>query len=192
MTKNAFKTNLILGPTLETERLILRVPQAEDFEAFAAMIGDEKNVSLIGGAQPRGQAWRSFATMVGTWVFRGYAMFSVFEKSSGTYIGRVGPVTSEGWPVKEVGWGLIHQAWGKGYAVEAATACIDWVFDELGWEEVGHLIDEPNVNSQRVAQKLGSVNTGKKGILPPPVQNISCDIWGQTREQWRARKLKTA
>ena len=141
---------------------------------------------FIGGPQPRSTAWRGFMSMAGSWSMLGYGMFSVIEKSSGAWIGRIGPWVPDGWPGLEVGWGLVPAAQGKGYAVEAAAASIDWVFDHLGWTDVIHCIDPDNTPSQIVAQRLGSMNRGP-GQMPAPFQDYPIDIWGQTREAWRAR-----
>ena len=141
---------------------------------------------FIGGPQPRSTASRGFMSMAGSWSMLGYGMFSVIEKSSGAWIGRIGPWVPDGWPGLEVGWGLVPAAQGKGYAVEAAAASIDWVFDHLGWTDVIHCIDPDNTPSQIVAQRLGSMNRGP-GQMPAPFQDYPIDIWGQTREAWRAR-----
>jgi RimJ/RimL family protein N-acetyltransferase len=63
----------------------------------------------------------------------------------------------------------------------------DWAFDNLGWTDVIHSIDPANIASQQVARKLGSRNLGP-GKLPPPFQEASVDIWGQSREEWRSRR----
>ena len=99
---------------IETERLVLRPPQAEDFDGWAANMADAESARFIGGLQPRAVAWRGFLTMVGSWAIQGFGMFSVIEKSSGRWIGRMGPWFPEGWPGREVGWGLARHAWGKG------------------------------------------------------------------------------
>jgi RimJ/RimL family protein N-acetyltransferase len=175
------------GPVLETERLILRPTATEDLDGWTELMGDAEAARFIGGQQPRSNAWRFMATMAGSWTLKGFGMFSLIEKSSGLWMGRIGPWQPEGWPGTEVGWGLRRAAWGKGYAVEAAVATIDWAFDHLGWDEVVHCIDPENTPSQKVAERLGSSNRGR-GQLPAPFQDHVIDIWGQTREQWRARR----
>src|SRR5947209_5315377 len=103
-------------PILETERLTLRVPQEADLDGFAELMADEESARHIGGVQARSTAWRGMASLTGSWVLKGYGMFSVIEKSSGRWIGRIGPWSPEGWPGTEVGWGLVRPAWGRGYA----------------------------------------------------------------------------
>lgn len=175
------------APSLETERLILRVPCAEDFERYAELMADEQAARYIGGQLGRAAAWRRFLQMPGAWMIQGFAMFSVLEKSSGSWLGQLGPWKPEGWPGNEVGWSFHPDAWGKGYATEAARAAIDWAFDALGWTEVIHCIDPANVPSQRLAQRLGSRNRGLVK-MPAPYEDLPTELWGQTREAWFARR----
>jgi len=172
---------------LETPRLILRPTAPEDFEGWAAFMADADASKFVGGPQPRPVAWRGFLSMAGAWAMQGYAMFSVIEKSSGRWIGRLGPCVPEGWPGLEVGWGLAREAWGKGYATEGAIATIDWAFEHLGWTEVIHTIAPENAASQVVARKLGSKNL-RPGRLPAPFDHVPIDIWGQSREEWFAQQ----
>jgi len=174
-------------PRIETERLLLRPIEAEDFDGWAEFMADAEASRFVGGPVPRASAWRGFAAMAGSWALQGFAMFSLIEKASGRWIGRVGPWQPEEWPGTEVGWGIVRSAWGQGYAHEAAVATIDWAFDTLGWTEVIHCIDPENTPSQKLAERLGSVNRGP-GKLPPPYEVYPVDIWGQTREQWQSRQ----
>lgn len=176
----------MIGPTLETERLILRPPTREDFEPWCAFMADEEAARHIGGLQSPPVAWRGLCTVTGAWTIEGFSMFSVIEKSSGRWIGRLGPWKPEGWPGTEVGWGIVRDAWGKGYATEGATAAIDWAFDNLDWHEVVHTIDPANSNSQKVAQRLGS-RILRRAMMPEPFDQ-ELDVWGQSRAEWRARR----
>ncbi|MBL8661361.1 MAG: GNAT family N-acetyltransferase [Candidatus Odyssella sp.] len=180
------KIDAMSPPTLETARLILRPPAAADFEAWAAFMADADVQHFLGGVQPRALAWRGLCTMAGAWALYGFAMFSIIEKSSGRWIGRLGPWFPEGWPGPEIGWGLVRAAWGKGYAAEGASAAIDWAFATLGWTEVVHCIDPKNRASQAVAQRLGSRYL-REGVMPAPI-NTNTQIWGQSRDEWMRRK----
>ena len=179
------------GPTLETERLILRGPQAGDFDRFAELLADKNAARHIGGTMPRASAWRRFLQMPGAWVLQGYGMFSLIEKTSGKWIGQLGPWQPEGWPGTEVGWSLHPDAWGKGFATEAGIAAIDWAFESLGWSEMIHSIDPDNFASIRLAERLGSRHRGP-GKLPEPFEDVKIDIWAQTREQWQSHRGRTA
>jgi RimJ/RimL family protein N-acetyltransferase len=178
---------MTIGPTLTTDRLILRPPSQEDFPAFADMMSDGDYVRFVGGFMEPAVAWRAWAVLTGSWVLRGFSMFSVLEKDTGMWVGRVGPWQPEGWPGKEVGWGLTRAATGKGYGLEAASACLDYVFDTLGWTEVIHIIAPDNVPSAALATRLGSTNLGPTS-MPPPFDVTRVDAWGQNAGQWRAHK----
>lgn len=171
---------------LETERLLLRPPQAQDFEAWAMFAADEEAVRHIGGVQLRPVAWRSFASVVGAWHLQGFGFFSVIEKATGQWVGRLGPWQPEGWPGTEVGWSIARQHWGRGFAPEASAASMDWAFEHLGWSEVIHTIAEENTKSKAVAAKLGSRYL-RMDWLPAPHDAKPVEVWGQGREQWRAR-----
>jgi RimJ/RimL family protein N-acetyltransferase len=136
---------------------------------------------------PRATAWRKFLQMPGAWLLQGYAMFAVEEKSTGRWLGQLGPWQPEGWPGTEVGWAFARAAQGQGYATEAGAAAIDWAFDNLGWTEVIHSINPDNVPSQALARRLGSALRGP-AVLPEPLQDEPIEIWAQTRDQWQARK----
>jgi RimJ/RimL family protein N-acetyltransferase len=170
---------------IETARLILRPPTLADLDPWAEMMSDEPTARFIGGVVPRSVTWRALMTMIGAWHAQGFAMFSVIEKDSGQWIGRLGPWMPEGWPGTEIGWALTRDSWGKGYATEGAIAATDWAFDHLGWSGVIHSIDPGNIASQQVAKRLGSRNLGP-GRLPPPIHEAPIDIWGQSLEYWRA------
>ena len=178
-----------LGPTLETERLILRPPAAEDLDGFAAFGADREATRFLGGPGPRAAAWRVLAAFAGSFALHGFGMFSVVEKATGRWIGRVGPWRPEGWPGPEVGWGLLSDAQGRGYAFEAAAASIDWAVDGLGWDEVIHTIDPANAPSIALARRLGSIDRGP-GRLPAPFEGRTVDVWGQSAADWRARRAQ--
>lgn len=180
-------TSLSSDAEIETERLILRPPKEEDFEGWAEMMDDEESSRFIGGRVGRAAAWRGMAGMAGSWFLKGFGMFSVLERSTGNWVGRLGPWQPEGWLGPEIGWGLKRSAWGKGYASEGASAAIEWAFDRLGWTEVIHSIDPLNAGSIAVAKRLGSYKKGS-GTLPPPFEPLEVEIWGQTREEWRLQR----
>ena len=175
--------------SIETPRLLLRPPRLEDFDAWAAFLEDEIATRFLGGPQPRPTAWRTFMGMCGCWYMTGIAMFSVIEKSSGQWVGRLGPWFPEGWPDHEIGWGIAREHWGKGYASEGAAAAMDYAFDVLGWEYTIHCIEENNVASQGVARKLGSKNL-RRVKMPVPFDNMNVDAWGQTRQQWKENGVR--
>ena len=172
---------------LETSRLTLRPPRLEDLDAWAEMMGDEPSARFIGGTAPREVCWRQLMTMIGSWHSVGFAMFSVIEKATGQWVGRLGPWQPEGWPGTEVGWSIARAHWGKGFAPEGARAATNWAFDQLGWSEVIHTIAGENINSKVVAAKLGS-GFLRMGELPAPHDGKPVEIWGQSRAEWMERR----
>jgi RimJ/RimL family protein N-acetyltransferase len=179
-------------PRLETERLVLRAIDPErDFEPFAAMLADPETARFIGGVQERPIVWRNMCAVLGHWQVRGYGFFAVEETDTGELVGRVGPWYPDGWPAPEVGWMIRRDRWGKGYAVEAATAALDWAFDDLGWRSVVHVIEAANTRSIRVAEKLGSSWTARVEKMPPP-WGQAAELYGQTAPAWQARRAARA
>jgi RimJ/RimL family protein N-acetyltransferase len=172
---------------IETPRLILRVPHKSDLDPWAAMMEDDEVARFIGGAAPRSVTWRGLMTMIGAWHAYGFGMFSVLEKGTGRWVGRLGPWVPEGWPGPEIGWAIVGDCWGRGYATEGAAAATEWAFDRLGWDRVIHSIHPDNRASQGVARRLGSRNLGP-GTLPPPYETTPTEIWGQSLAEWRARR----
>ena len=180
----------MIGPTLETARLILRPPSSQDIDAYAAFMADEQSARHLGGVQERAMAWRSLATLTGAWTLNGFSMFSFIEKETGRWVGRGGPWLPEGWPGPEIGWGIVRSALRKGYAKEAATAAIDWAFTELGWTRIIHCIEPANSASIATARSLGS-SLLEQGVRAPAPFTSTWDVYGQTRAQWYARQDAT-
>lgn len=172
---------------VETERLILRPPTLEDFPRWAEFQADPETTRFIGGVKTPAETWRILATVAGAWTLTGVGFFSVIEKSTGLWLGRIGPWKPHGWPGAEVGWSLHPDATGKGYALEAAIASMDYAFDILGWDDVIHTIEHGNTASMRLAQRLGSRNRGR-ARLPEPFADAVADNWGQTRQEWTANR----
>jgi RimJ/RimL family protein N-acetyltransferase len=118
-------------------------------------------------------------------------MFCMIVKETGEWIGRTGPIHPFGWPEKEVGWGVVKSAMGKGYAKEAAIATMDYAFNELGWEKMVHCIHPDNTPSQKLAKSVGSKNLGPTK-LPAPFANLIVDAWGQSRDEWQINRKNFA
>jgi RimJ/RimL family protein N-acetyltransferase len=173
--------------SLDTPRLLLRPPQPSDFPRYAEFAGDPVSAEHLGGIQHEADAWRSFASLLGAWQLTPAAMFSVIERASGQWIGRVGPWTPHLWPVKEVGWGIHRSAEGQGFAFEAAIASLDYAFEVLGWDRVDHLIADENSRSRALAERLGST-PGEMKTMPGSMAKHPVRAWGQTRDHWLAHR----
>ena len=175
----------VTAPILFTPRLILRRPEGQDYEAWAAFSAEPDTMRYLGGVQDRMAAWRTLCAIVGAWDVRGHSMFSVIERATGHWIGRIGPHEPEGWPAPEIGWGIAAAYAGQGYASEAATAATDYAVEVLGWPDVIHTIHPDNAASIALAERLGS-RRREGAVFQHPVGG-ALGIWGQTAAEWRGR-----
>lgn len=149
-------------PILETSRLTLRALQPSDADAYCAMMADPDVTRFLGDGRPltRPDAWRQMAMILGHWALRGFGLWAVEERATGTFIGRVGCFQPDGWPDFEIGYVLARDAWGKGYASEAAAASLAYARTVLGRERIISIIRPDNLGSIRVASGLGAVPEG--------------------------------
>jgi len=167
-------------PVIETERLRLRQWQGSDMAPYTAMLSDPGTARFITvDGKPvvdEMTGWRHTVVMAGHWVIHGAGMFVVEEKSSGKFAGRVGP-----WrPGFEVGWGIAKEFRGKGYAVEAARASINWSFATYDIDAIVHCIDHENIASQGVARRLGAKKDREIELF-----GHVADLWVTNRATWK-------
>ena len=163
---------------LESERLVLRLPEAGDLDEWAEMARDPELTRYVGGPQPRSLVWRTIATMRGSWAMQGFGLFSIIERGSGRWLGCAGPWRPPDWPVNEVGWRLAPWALGRGFATEAARLACAWSFESLGWSEIVHPIHHDNAPSIRVARRLGATFVGPLK-MPAPFDAMPIEGWRQ-------------
>jgi len=177
---------------LETDRLILReIDPVADLGPWHDMMTDEETVRFIGGqTMGREETWRQMATVIGHQKIRGYGFWSVIEKSSGDWIGRVGPWFPEGWPEAEVGWTIHRDHTRRGYAKEAGLACVKYCFETLGCDRVIHVIEEENIGSIKTAEAIGSKRMYKIEKLPP-FGDVNCWAYGQVNTKLTESIKKT-
>jgi RimJ/RimL family protein N-acetyltransferase len=136
--------------------------EESDFEEYAAIHTDAEVTRYTARVHlDRIDAWRHLAMICGHWHLRGFGMWGVFERESGRLVGRVGFYQPAGWPDFELGWTMGRASWGKGYAPEAARACLDHAFEVMKRDHVISLIDPENVSSIRVAEKIGETLDGE-------------------------------
>jgi RimJ/RimL family protein N-acetyltransferase len=145
-------------PQLTTERLLLRGFEARDVEPYAAMVADPEVTRFLGDGKPlsRADAWRQIAMIIGHWTLRGFGIWAVEERATGTLLGRIGCFQPEGWPGFEIGYTLGRHAQGRGYAREGTAAALAYARETLGRDEIISLIRPDNAPSVRVATSLGA------------------------------------
>lgn len=140
---------------LQTERLILRRPQADDYPAHADFFASDR-AEFVGGRSEGVRGWMMFAGEIGHWDIHGYGMFTAVLKDTGAPVGLVGPFFPPQWPEREVGWLVWDGAEGKGIAHEAASAALSHVFTDLGWDTGVSYINLGNTRSIALAERLGA------------------------------------
>ena len=156
-------------PVLETERLTLRAPALQDAATFMAFYQTERSQYVGGPMAPR-MAGLFFGSEIGHWALNGFGMFIVARKDDDTAIGLVGHWYPHDWPEKEVGWLMLDPAVeGKGYAYEAAQACITHAWTALNWPTIVSYIHPDNARSIALAERLGAVRDAK--ATPPKSSN---------------------
>jgi len=153
---------------IETERLLLRPLVMADLDEFVEMHRDAEVVRFV-RALDRAQASERLAANESEWKLRGHGMLTVLERSNNRFLGRVG---LKYWPQfreTEAGWVLRREAWGRGYATEAAQACVHLGFTSLSLTYITAMIAPENERSIRVAQRLGFEPAREDELLGDPV-----------------------
>ena len=144
-------------PVLETERLTLRTPGPQDWEAWRAFILSDRAEFVRTPDFDEGKAWRAMGHMIGHWVLRGFGSFVYCMTGTDRAIGHAGPWFPAGWPEREIGWTVWDAAAeGKGLAFEAVRATVDHAFRDLRWDTAVSYIDPDNARSIALAQRLGA------------------------------------
>ena len=170
MNQSTATPALRAAPELETERLRFRTWRASDFQTYEGWCARIEIMRYLGGKTlDTIQAWRHMAYQMGHWSMFGYGYYVCEEKATGAMVGRVGYTNHPGWPGFELGWTIIPEYQGRGYATEAARMLLRYAFDALGQSRVISLIHPDNVPSRRVAEKLGQRIEGETEVLAMPV-----------------------
>ncbi len=154
---------------IETERLLLRVPDESDVDAWTAILTDPEVARFLGPPfASRAEVAAHIRTVQERHEADGFGLLAVVRKDDGDVIGRSGSLVwdTRTWSTTtrreagehaevEVGWTLAPEAWGFGYATEAGEACRDYGFAHLGLTRVAAVIQHGNERSFAVARRLG-------------------------------------
>ena len=155
-----------MSELLETERLILRRPRADDLSAWQRFFLSDRAIHVGGGSEAdEGVAWRAFASIIGHWTLNGCGPFVLDLRETGKPVGSVGPWYPGGWPERELGWNIWEaELEGGGYAWEAVVRIRRHVFDDLGWKKAVSYIDPENKRSIALAEGLGCILDAEAAI----------------------------
>ncbi len=145
----------MIAPTLHTERLTLRMPVLDDFDAYAEIMAGDVD-GFMGGPFSRPDAWDDYCVGIAGWALHGHGTWSADKSDDETLLGFVGLNLEFTDPERELGWMFLPSARGKGHAFEAATAIRDYAFATLGWSDVVSYVDPANTKSRALAERLGA------------------------------------
>ena len=147
--------------TLRTERLVMDLHRAEDFEACHALWSDPAVMRLIGPPSTRAESWARMLRFAGSWPLLGFGFWAVREPGGGRTMGEVGfqdahrDMTPDLEGVPEIGWAFASWAQGRGFATEAVHAALRWGDANIAHPYTVCLVDPENLPSLRVAEKAG-------------------------------------
>ena len=142
-------------PSIETERLLLRIVRPKDLDDLAGLFADPDVVKYIGDGQPssREEAAKAVDSMIAHWQNHGFGRWIATDKVNGAFIGFGGLRSLFGTP--EVVYHLTKKNWGKGFATELAGAALRFGFEERGFDRIVAITKPPNLASIHVMEKLG-------------------------------------
>lgn len=148
---------------IQTNRLIIRTWTFDDAESLFKICRNPEVMQHIGTGKPYqsvNQAYSFLSWAVTYQKDNGFCRWAVIEKVSQRIIGSCGFARLENSGEIELGYLFARRMWGKGFATEAAKACLKYGFEELGFSEVVALTDPEHIASQRVVEKLGLICRG--------------------------------
>lgn len=180
---------------IETGRLLLRDWKVGDLDPYARMCADPAVMRWIGSGQTKtpDQCAEAIRQFEDHWSRLGFGLFAVEVKGNRNFIGFAGLATPEFLPevlpAVEIGWRLARNAWGRGYGTEAARACMEFGFKDVGLAEIVSIHQIGNDASERIMKKIG-MQFDRRTIDP------SCDravnVYRKSRPTHYCREQRTA
>ena len=129
----------------------------DDLDAMHAYLGDAETMKYYPTPYSREFVRQGIEKNIERYKKYGYGLFGVVLRESGEFLGDCGLVWQDlpGGDELEVGYHFHREHWGHGYATEAARACIEYAFRNVGVDHVISLIRPENVPSRGVAERNG-------------------------------------
>jgi RimJ/RimL family protein N-acetyltransferase len=149
----------MLEAMITTSRLILRPWRETDREPYVAMMADPEVGYWLGGTRAREVALADIERWDAVIARDGFGFFALERKADGAFLGAAAllvlPADRPPGPCHELGWRLAREAWGFGYATEAARALLDEGFERLNLSEILAFTATSNLRSRAVMERLG-------------------------------------
>jgi len=148
--------------TFETDRLILRTLQRENLDSVMDFWGNEEVMKFCGGAGTKERELKSIEFYMNLQNEKGFSPYIVILKENSEVIGACGFNPTKNDCEIELIYHFSQMYWGKGYATEAAKACINHARDNLKISNIIASIHPNNNSSRNVLEKLGFEFKGMK------------------------------
>lgn len=172
--------NAACVPILTTERLRLRAPRVTDLPLWMPHYSGPRAVQMGGPFEnPDATAWEEFAYYTGCWMLYGHGLWTVERRDTGEAIGFVHLAIEWDDREPELGWHLVPEARGNGYATEAARAARDWGFDLL--PTFVSYVHPDNTSSNRVAERLGATRDTEAEAALQAEDEDPTHVWRHNR-----------
>jgi len=169
----------------ETERLHFRLVEKSDFDAWLPLFDEKETAGFLGLDHTKSK--EKLAQKFFDKVFHRYennlgGMNALIDKASGKLVGQCGLLiqTIEGKEYIEIGYAVLPEYAGMGYATEAAKKCRDYAFENNLTHRIISIINTDNYSSMAVAKKNGMEI--ERHI--PDYHGSSINLWSISKEQW--------
>lgn len=170
---------------LTTDRLRLEPFDERHLEGLHAMNRLPEVMRFITGKPETLEQTRAAIEVVkGRWAQYGFSWWAFVERGTGRVIGAgcIQYLGRDPANPHEIGWRLVPDKWGQGYASEAALAMAGWAFDSLGAPLLCAVCKPDNLDSARVMQRLGMRYRGEETWY-----DSAHAVYEMTRADWLAR-----
>lgn len=172
--------------SIKTKRLGLRNWHVRDLDNLLEMNSDPEVMRYFPSTQDRNSCRDFIERMNTTFTNLGYCYFAVELKSEKKFIGFVGLASQDygeaGGQFTDIGWRLMKPYWNKGFAKEAASACLDYGFNVIGLKEIKAVAPKVNLPSIALMKRLGMQL--EKEIIHPKLDTESilnpCVMYSKT------------
>jgi ribosomal-protein-alanine N-acetyltransferase len=156
---------MIVPPSIETDRLIIRRHVPEDFEPMCSFFSDEEATRLLDMTpeQKTEEAVRALLDDVIASYDSEEPIFAmaIVEKEEGKFVGSCGMAPDDLEPGEiQIFYVMLPEYQGRGFASEAAAGLVEYAFSKLGVDRLFASMAAENVASVKVAEKLGMTFEG--------------------------------
>lgn len=175
---------------LHGPRVLLRSWRGDDLDSFAALNADPVVTEFLAGPRSRAASAEMIARLQAGIDERGWGLWAV--DVGGRCIGFNGIThprfESHFTPCVEIGWRLAREAWGHGYATEAARVALAFGFAVLNLAEIVAFTAAGNVRSRRVMERIGMSHDPADDFDHPQLPGHPLQrhvLYRLVREDWR-------